>query len=231
MKAHDALGDFHNQPGNESGVPRGIQKIPVDLVDGDPTQPRRHFDADALSELAGSLKLHGQLQPIRVRRGAPGRWIVIAGERRLRAAKLAGITHIEATIADARLSEDAVKIESVVENLLRQDLTPLESAQSYRRLLDAWGCSMSELARRLSVATTTVTRAIKLLDAPPEAMAQLIAGGTMARALGTPSKRKQKLPRGAIGLPSGYVVVKRGATIEALVVELQQHINASRKAA
>ena len=149
----------------------------------------------------------------------------------MRAAKLAGITHIEAIVIDNRTSGESIQAQAIVENLLRQDLSPLEAAQSYRRLLDEWSCSMSELARRLSVATSTITRAIKLLDAPPEALAVLQAGGSVPKAMGKTSARKQKLPRGAIGLPEGYVVLKRGATIEALVASLQHHINASRKAA
>jgi len=234
MNTKEMLGGFlgRGQGDEKDGAPAGIQKLPVELVEGDPNQPRKQFDPEALSELAGSLKLHGQLQPIRVRRGAPGRWVVIAGERRLRAAKLAGLTHIEATVVDHRMSDEAIKTEAIVENLLRQDLSQLEQARAYRRLLDAWGCSMSELARRLSVAPSTITRCVKLLEAPAEATAVLEAGGSVPRAMGKPSGRKQKrAPRGAIQLPEGYVVLRRGATVEALVASLQQYLATSRKAA
>lgn len=109
-----------NTPATPPGV--RVEKLPVGMVEGDPDQPRKTFDEEQLAELAASLKLHGQIQPIRVRRAPAGRYIVIAGERRLRAAKLAGLPTIDALVAEERVSMDRVRVEAVVENLQRADL-------------------------------------------------------------------------------------------------------------
>jgi ParB family chromosome partitioning protein len=174
-----------------------VEKLPVHVVEGDPEQPRRTFDEEELAELAASLKLHGQLQPIRVRRVSGGRYVVVAGERRLRAAKLAGLATIDAIVLEERVSLDRVRIEAVVENLQRADVPPLEAAESYRRLLSLWGVSQAELARRLGISSATVSRALSLLDAPEDVRARIAAGESVRQAVvPKPPRRRANRPGG-----------------------------------
>jgi ParB family chromosome partitioning protein len=210
-----------------------VEKVPVSMVDGDPEQPRRHFDEQELRELADSLREHGQLQPVRVRRvTATGRYVVVAGERRLRASKLAGLPTIDAIVLEERVSIDRVRIEQVVENLQRSQLSPLETAEAYRKLINLWGVSQAELARRLGVGTATVSRALSLLEAPEETRAKIAAGESVRQATSKPRQSRKRNTaakpdkRRAIELelPSGFVRVKRGATLEQLVADLQAAI-------
>jgi len=210
-----------------SGV--AVSRIRVDMIDGDPEQPRRVFDEQKLEELAGSLRRHGQLQPIRVRKaGAPGRYIVVAGERRLRASRLAGMQTIDAIVIEERATLDTVREEQFVENVIRADLNPLETAEAYRRLLGLWGCSQAELARRLAVSPATVSRSLALLEAPEDTQAKIAAGESVRRATGgdrVPRKHKaatsDKRRALELELVSGSVRVKRGHTLEQLVEELR----------
>lgn len=221
------------QPVNTSTAGPRVEKIPVGMVDGDPEQPRKVFDEQELRDLAGSIKEHGQLQPIRVRRmTGTGRYVVVAGERRLRACRLAEVATVDAIILEERVSIDRVRIEQVVENLQRSQLSPLETAEAYRRLIAAWGVSQAELARRLAIGTATVSRALALLDAPAETQARIAAGESVRQVTSTsrtPRKRTtQAKPdkRRAIELElaSGFVRVKRGATLEQLVEDLREAI-------
>src|SRR5947209_8333817 len=125
-----------------------VLDVPLDRVRPDPRQPRRHFDAAALDELAASIRQHGILQPILVKPGADGRsYDLVAGERRWRAAQLAGLTHIPATIRT--LDEEQTVEAAVTENLQREDLTPLEEAEIFGRMIDELGYSVRRLAERV----------------------------------------------------------------------------------
>lgn len=210
-----------------------IEKLPVDLVEGDPEQPRKVFDEVELRELADSLQEHGQLQPIRVRRvAATGRYIVVAGERRLRASKLGRLPTIDAIVLEDRVSLDRVRTEQVVENLQRSQLSPLETADAYRKLISAWGVSQAELARRLRVSPATVSRALALLEAPDETQARIAAGESVRQATSKPRQRPKRATQAKpdkrraieLELPSGFVRVKRGATLEQVVDDLQARI-------
>lgn len=141
--------------------------ISVDRIDRDPDQPREEFDEDALARLAGSLKTRGQLQPIRVRWDEEsGLYVVLAGERRWRAARLAGLAELQCVIHDETLSADERLALQLVENALRDDLRPVEQARAYRRLMDSRGWSMTDLAAELSIHQTSIGRALALLDLP-----------------------------------------------------------------
>lgn len=223
-----------NRPEEPAGAT--IVRLSPSMIDGDPSQPRRHFDEEKLHELAESLKRHGQIQPIRVRpTGVRGRYMVVAGERRLRAAKLAGFDKIDAVIIAERDNIDAIREEQVVENLQRQDLSPIETAEAYRTLLARWDCSQNELARRLGVGAATVSRALALLQAPDETRERIAGGESVRKATGggrAPRRKVSEKPdkRRAVELElvSGTVRVKRGYSLEQLVAELRSTLDAER---
>src|SRR5580704_15269156 len=139
--------------------------IPISQIEPNPLQPRTSFDPGRLLELANSIQAHGVLQPVIVRRKAD-HYELIAGERRLRAAKLAGLTEVPAVIqdyADERLLEVAL-----VENIQREDLNPIETAQALERLTREMNLSHEEIARRTGKDRTTITNMIRLLRLPAE---------------------------------------------------------------
>jgi ParB family chromosome partitioning protein len=203
--------------------------LAVAMLEPDLGQPRKTFDEQKLLELAESLKNHGQLQPVVVRRGSVmGRWQIVAGERRWRACKLAGIERIKAIEIEERETDGFVREAQLVENLQRADMTPLETAEAYRSLMARWGISQNELARRLSVGAATVSRALALLQSPPETQKRIADGESVRRATGgncAPRKRKaatsDKRRALELELVSGSVRVKRGHTLEQLVEELR----------
>lgn len=210
---------------------RAAVKLPLDRVEPDPDQPRKEFDPDSLARLAESLKEHGQLAPILVRhdRGR-GKWVVVAGERRLRAARLAGmetIAAVEWAGPGDPLDDLATQL---VENLLREDLKPVEQAEAFQRMLLARGWTQAELAKRLHVSTAVVSRAMALLTLPADIRQAVDAGeiprkvaaeiakapafdqhrlAAEAQALRTPAARaKNSTGRIRIAVEGGEVTVK-----------------------
>ncbi len=142
----------------------GVQEIPLAEIVPNPLQPRRHFDEEALNALAGNLKANGLLQPVLVRPAASG-YELIAGERRWRAAAMAGLPAIPALI---RQADDAAALElALVENLLRDDLNPMELAAAYRELIAVSGLTQESVADHLGRSRPAVANTIRLLDLPP----------------------------------------------------------------
>jgi ParB family chromosome partitioning protein len=168
-------------------------ELPIGDIAPNPHQPRVHFDEDALGELAASIAQVGVLQPVLVR-PAGGRYELIAGERRWRAAQRAGLTTVPAVV---RTTDDASSVEhALVENLHRQDLTPLEEAAAYQQLIEDFGLTHDDVARRVGKSRSTITNALRLLGLPP-AVQHLLADGKLsaghARALlGTPDRSLQE---------------------------------------
>jgi ParB family chromosome partitioning protein len=145
----------------------------VSSISPNPNQPRKSFDDQALRDLAASLQHSGLLQPIVVRRLGDG-YQVIVGERRWRAAKLAGLERVPAVIREAT---DAESLElALVENLLREDLNPIEEAEAYQRLLAEFGWTQEELAQRVGRDRSSVANCLRLLKLPEEIQADLRAG-------------------------------------------------------
>ncbi len=154
--------------------------VAVDRIERDPDQPREEFDQDALARLAESLKTRGQLQPIRVRWDEDGRvYVVLAGERRWRAAKMAGLLELQCVIHDDALTADERLAMQLVENALRDDLKPVEQARAYKKLMSAKGWSMTDLAAELGVHQTSISRALALLELPSTVQEQ-VEQGTLA---------------------------------------------------
>ena len=154
----------------------GYGQIPVGLVDPNPHQPRTDFDVGAIDELAASIEAVGLLQPIVVR--AQGdRYALVAGERRLRAVKQLGWDEVAAVIRDE--TDEATNLtEALVENLQREDLSPLEEAAAYQELLEEYGMTHEEVAGRVGKSRSTVTNSVRLLQLPPDVQ-QLLASGEL----------------------------------------------------
>ncbi len=152
---------------NDLGVQSsGIRNVPVERIDANPNQPRLTFDEETLQELAASITEHGVLQPILVRPGVDGRYQLIAGERRWRAAKIAGLRQIRAIIDD--IDDDTALEIAIIENLQREDLSPLDEALMYERMTTEHGYSLRKLAQKLGKDKGYIENRLRLADAPTE---------------------------------------------------------------
>jgi len=159
-----------------SGGPadRDLRQVPVDLISPNPRQPRREFDEAALVALAGSLGERGLLQPVLVRPSAGGAYELIAGERRWRAARLAGLETIPALV---RVHDDAESLElALIENMAREDLNPIEEARACALLVEELGLTREEIGRRVGRSRVAVSNLLRLLDLPDEALEMLARG-------------------------------------------------------
>src|SRR5436309_1492578 len=146
--------------------------VPVNAVGPNPKQPRTRFDDEAIASLAASIREVGILQPLVVRRSGDGRYELIAGERRLRAAKAAGLATVPIVLRD---SEDADLLrEALIENIHREDLNPIEQAEAFRQLLEELGLKQDELAERVGVSRSHIANTIRLLGLPLDVQ-QLLA--------------------------------------------------------
>lgn len=147
---------------------RALLNLPVGSINPNPFQPRRSFNDEELQELTESIKTHGILQPLVVTMsaGEKSEYILVVGERRLRAAQLAGLTEVPAILAnytDRELAEVAL-----VENLQRKDLTPIEEAIAFKKLLEEYGLTQQELGARLGKSQSAIANKVRLLNLPPE---------------------------------------------------------------
>ena len=160
-------------PAGQEAVTAAAVELPIDAIAPNPKQPRKDFNDKALHDLAASLTQSGVLQPVVVRRLGEGYQLVV-GERRWRAAKLAGLTRIPAVIREVT---DAQSLElALVENLLREDLNPIEEAEAYQRLLAEFGWTQEDLAERVSKDRSTISNCLRLLKLPDLIRADLRAG-------------------------------------------------------
>ena len=143
-----------------------LVRLPVDRILPNPSQPRKTFDRDELVSLAQSIRENGLLQPVTVRRDTDGAYLLVAGERRLRAAKLAGLKEIPALLTDCDRENSAVL--ALLENLQRQDLNVFEEAHALLGLLREWSITQEEAARRLGMSQSTLANKLRLLKLTPE---------------------------------------------------------------
>ena len=148
-------------------------EIDLDLITPNPEQPRTNFQPEQLRELSDSIREHGIIQPLVVNRDAEGSFVLIAGERRLQAARLAGLRHVPVVVrevADSELLEVAL-----VENLQRADLNPVEEALAFKRLIEEYGLTQEEVARRVGKSRVTISNALRLLQLEAEVRRSLVA--------------------------------------------------------
>jgi ParB family chromosome partitioning protein len=193
-------------PQRDESAMNGVQDLPISAIARNPYQPRQGIEEGQLEELAASIREHGVLQPILVTQ-TPGGYRLIAGERRLRASEMAGLTHIPAAIRSANESEQLAW--ALIENLQRSDLNAMEAAHAFRRLGDEFGLTHEEISQRVGRARSTVSNTLRLLDLAPAVQSAVASGAITeghARALGGLSDH---------GLQSDVVaaVVKRGLSV------------------
>ena len=174
----DAAANLEEPAGN-------ITKIPLTKIERNPDQPRKKFDQQSLEELAESIRLHGVITPITVRRAEKqGYYQIIAGERRWRAARLAGLKEIPVMLLEA--GEGEVMELALIENLQRQDLNPIEEAEGYEQLMQRFGLTQEEVASRVVKSRSAVANALRLLGLPDEVRTMVAEGklsGGHARAV------------------------------------------------
>ena len=160
--------DNSAQAAQAGGEPPRLEQlsVPIDSIVKNPFQPRKLFDAAALDDLAASIREHGVLQPLLVRRLEKGGYELIAGERRLKASGIAGLKEVPVRVRDV---DDKNSIEvSLIENLQREGLNPIEEADGYRMLADMFGLTQEEIAARVGKGRATVANAVRLLDLQEE---------------------------------------------------------------
>ncbi len=159
---------------DRSGPPRPqVLSLPIEELDRDERQPRQHFDSAKLEELAASIRARGIVQPILVRRDE-GRYRIIAGERRWRAAQLAGLREVPAIVREASKKE-AFEI-ALIENLQREDLNPIEEAEGYKRLIEEYGQTQESVGSRVGKDRSSVANALRLLNLPAQIKTSLVDG-------------------------------------------------------
>ncbi len=197
----------------------GLVEIPVDRIEPNPNQPRHRFVAADLDELAASVRQHGVLQPLLVSESGPGRYRLVAGERRWRAARQAGLATVPAVVRE-RLDEERHLELALVENLQRRDLTPLEEAGAFEQLRVQLGLSQAEIAERVGIDRSTVANALRLLKLPA-AIRELVEDGRLsaghARALLAFADEEERLKWAERAVTSGLSVrdVERAAAEQA----------------
>ena len=173
-KGLDALFDFGEATEESSATPVDSNLIKITDIDPNKNQPRKLFFDDSLEELAESIRIHGILQPLALRRMEGGRYQIIAGERRFRAAKRAGLTEVPAVIVEA--DDREVSELALIENLQREDLNPVEEAEGFKALIEEYSLTQEEAAERLGKSRSSLTNAMRLLSLSPEALALLREG-------------------------------------------------------
>lgn len=161
-------------PEVESGGAGELRELPVELVKPNPNQPRSNFDPEALDALAASIETSGVVQPILVRPLPDGSYELVAGERRWRAAQQAGLERVPAVVRD---QEEAERLQAaLIENMVREDLNPVEEAKACAALLEDLGLTKEELAKRVGRSRPAVSNLVRLLELPDEAIALLESG-------------------------------------------------------
>jgi ParB family chromosome partitioning protein len=185
----------------EAHTAEELRELPVELIVANPNQPRRHFDGEALNALAGSLSERGVLQPVLVRPKPGGTYELVAGERRWRAAQIAGLTEIPALV---RARDDAATLElALIENMAREDLNPIEEARACTALVEELGLTREEVGRRVGRSRVAVSNLLRLLDLPDETIEmleheQLSEGHGRALLLADDHAARRRLARAAV---------------------------------
>ncbi len=185
----------------------GVKEIDLGRIEPNPEQPRKVFDKGALEELSASIKEKGVLQPVIVRQAEGGKYYLIAGERRWRAAKMAGLKKIPAIVKDASSSE-ALEL-ALIENIQRDDLNPLETAEAFQRLIDEYKYTQEELSKRVGKERATIANYLRLLKLPSE-LKGFVADGRLSMGH---AKAILSLPTKNAQIEAARAVIKKGLSV------------------
>ena len=183
--------------------------LPLGVIHPSPYQPRTVFDEGELRGLSESIRRNGLLQPLTVRRRADGGYELIAGERRLRAARLAGLTRVPCL--ERRTDDRRAALLGLIENVQRENLNPFEEAEAIRRLMDEWGVTQLEVAQRLGKAQSTVANKLRLLRLEPDLRRRILAAGLTERH----ARALLRLEEGARGDALNEMVARQMTAAEA----------------
>ena len=184
------LGDFTEEPLEKSAY----QLLPTYKIEPNPDQPRQDFDEEELQALADSIDIHGVIQPLTVRQMESGYYQIIAGERRWRAARIAGLSEVPVIVMEA--DDKKVMELALIENLQRQDLNPVEEALGYQSLMEEYGLTQEDAAKRVGKSRPAVANALRLLTLSPQVLELLRKGDLTAghaRAILTLKSEKKQL--------------------------------------
>lgn len=215
-------------PARLQGVVRSkdVSHVELDRIVPDPDQPREDFELDALERLARSLQARGQLQPIRCRWDEDLRkYVIVCGERRWRAARMAGLASLACVIVDGPMSAEERLAVQLVENAVREDLRPVEQARAYQKLMTAQGWSARQLAAELAIHHAQVVRALALLELPDAVQEQVEQGGLSPAT----AYEVSKLPDPVLQAEVAQAAVAEGLK-RSEVAELVQAVKAKRPA-
>lgn len=198
---------FADLPEEDAG---SVTSLPLREIEPDPDQPRKNFDEEALAALAQSIGENGLLQPIAVRpkKAAPG-YTIIAGERRWRAARMAGLEEVPVIVKD--VTDEQAAALALIENLQREDLDPIEVAEGCRRLIDQYGLTQEQAAQRLGKSRSALTNTLRLLSLPDPVRAQVRSG-----AISTGHAKA------ILGLPTGEMMEVAAAQVTAKALNVRQ---------
>lgn len=201
----------------EASDSKSVNEISLEKIVANPNQPRKNFDQAALEELAASIKEHGVIMPIVVNKEVDGKYMIIAGERRFRAAKIAGIETIPAVVKD--YSEREIEEISLIENLQREDLNPIEAAAAMKKLMDDYKLTQEDLASRIGKSRPAIANTLRLLTLTEEVIA-LIRDGKLssghARAL-VPVPKESQLALAQEVIEKGYSVRETERAVKAFM--------------
>lgn len=168
------LGDFSDTPAEDSA----FKQLPLHRVEPNPDQPRQDFNEEELQSLAESIRVHGVIQPLTVRETGDGYYQIIAGERRWRASRLAGLTEVPALVIEA--DDKTAKELALIENLQRQDLNSVEEALGYQSLMDDFGLTQEEAAARVGKSRSAVANSLRLLTLDEKVLEMIRVGSITA---------------------------------------------------
>ena len=174
-RGFDAI--MHDNSVEELSASASAVKVKLTDIEPNRDQPRKHFDEEALAELANSIAQHGVLQPLLVRPMLDGSYQLVAGERRWRASRLAGLTEVPVVIRD--LTDAQVAELALVENLQREDLTPIEEANGYKELSDKYGYTQDEISNLVGCSRSAIGNALRLLSLPDE-VSDMVSDGRLS---------------------------------------------------
>lgn len=166
--------DYENITKEQPKFGNGVLEIDINQIQPNPNQPRKNFDEDALKELASSIKMHGVVQPIVLNKLTDGKYMIIAGERRWRAANLCGLATVPAVIKN--YTDKQVKEISIIENLQREDLNPIEAARAIKQLMDEYGLTQEVVSERIGKSRSNVANTLRLLSLYPDVIEMVEQG-------------------------------------------------------